>query len=70
MRPDEWPHQFVKDGPEQVETKVSDGIPYYIKHVKMRCVHCKARYVLGSEPEPTGACWGRNDKREMSRLGV
>lgn len=70
MRPDEWPHQFVKDGPEEVETKMVDGVPHYIKHVRMRCVHCTKGYTLGSEPEPRGGCPKRYDKRELSRLGL
>lgn len=60
MRPDQWPHQFVKDSPEyDYEGK---------KVVEMKCIHCKIGYVHGIERQPQGACPKREDKRELDRL--
>lgn len=63
-----WPHQFVKDGKEEVVRLDEKDLSSTIKIVPMICVHCDARFVLGQDPHPQGACPARNDKREMKRI--
>lgn len=66
MRPDQWPHQFVKDGSDYVIGKNALGVP--ITACRMRCVHCSTTYLRGEQSMPNNACPRRYDKREMSRL--
>ncbi len=63
-----WPHQFTKNGKEELEAIDDNGMKNYIKHVTMRCVHCGKHYRLNEEPIPPNPCPARNDKREMSRI--
>lgn len=68
MESGDWPHQFIKEGKEELETRYDDGNPYYVKHVKMRCIHCKQTVQLPEQSIPNGKCPKRTDKVELSRL--
>lgn len=61
MNPDEWPHQFTKDGPPR------QGVNGNL-WIDMICVHCHTQYVQGRDGQPTGPCPARNTKRELKRV--
>lgn len=63
-----WPHKFVKNGPEELMRVPGHQVVDAIKVVPMICVCCDVRYVQGKDAQPAGPCPARNDKDELRRL--
>lgn len=66
MNPDEWPHQFTKNGRGYEMGINEDGTTKYAQTYV--CVHCYREYVQGLEQPPANPCSARNTKRELVRL--
>lgn len=63
-----WPHKFVKIGPEELHTVPGHQVIDAIKVVPMQCICCNIKYVQGKDPQPAGPCPARNDRDELKRL--